>query len=236
MKILTRYLSINVIGAILIVLLVLTSLLIFVDFSQELSDLGTGNYDVLHASLYVLMTLPAGIYQFFPIAGLLGSLIGLGILASRSELIVMRSAGVSILHIAKIVLQAACLLLILAFLLGEVATPTLQRHAAAYKTEAMSKGQAFHTSRGAWLRQGNAFIRIETILSKHQLKNITLYQFDASHNLKASTFAKSAIYENDQWFLKTIASCLQVVYPNRSKHEYVSILSQIICMRAKEKK
>ena len=42
--------------------------------------------------------------------------------------------------------------------------------------------------------------------------------------------------KNEPWFLKTIATCLQVVYPNRSKHEYVSILSQIICMRAKEKK
>ncbi|MCK4608570.1 MAG: LptF/LptG family permease, partial [Gammaproteobacteria bacterium] len=99
MKLLRRYIGTTVIGTILMVVLVIISLEMFINFTSEFSDMGTGNYGLMRVIIYVFMCLPGAIYQFFPMAGLLGSLIGLGLMASRSELIVMRAAGVSLVQI-----------------------------------------------------------------------------------------------------------------------------------------
>lgn len=206
MKILRRYISTNIISIIVLIIFVLLSVEIFIIFSQELSDIGTGNYNIPHATLYVLMLLPAGIYQFIPIAGLLGSLIGLGVLASRSELIIMRASGVSVVKITLIVLQAACLVMIFAVLLGEVAGPVLQRHATTYKNDAMNQGQAFHTSRGIWLRKGNDFIKIAAVLPGEQLKNVTRYQFDDNNNLIAASTAKTGFYKHRSWVFQDVTT------------------------------
>ena len=204
MKILNRYISINIISAILLVVLVLISLEVFISFSGEFASMGTGNYGLPQAILYVLMTLPAGIYQFFPIAGLLGSLIGLGILASRSELIIMRAAGVSVIKITWIVLKAAFLIMLLAVLLGEVVGPALQHKATTYKNAAMNQDQAFHTTQGIWLRKGDDFIKIAALLPGHQLKNTTRYHFDAKHNLISSSTAKIGFYHHHHWIFQDV--------------------------------
>ena len=59
--------------------------------------------------LYVLLLLPRFSYELFPVAVLLGSLIGLGGLASHSELIAMRAAGVSLSRIVLAVMKAGVL-------------------------------------------------------------------------------------------------------------------------------
>lgn len=206
MKLLHRYIGINIISTILLVTFVLVSLEVFILFSGEFTDIGTGNYNTWHALAYVMMTLPMGIYQFFPIAGLLGSLIGLGMLASRSELIVMRTSGVSILQITSIVLQAALIIMILAVLLGEVFGPSLQRDAAKYKNQAISGGQTLTTNEGLWLHQNKAFIRIAHILPNKELKNITRYQFDANDNLIYAAFAKQGRYTDGHWLFTDVTT------------------------------
>ncbi|MCK1890503.1 LptF/LptG family permease, partial [Legionella pneumophila] len=50
--------------------------------------------------------MPYQVYLFFPIASLLGCLVGLGVLANHSELVVMRAAGISIGQITGAVLKA----------------------------------------------------------------------------------------------------------------------------------
>ena len=75
--------------------------------------------------------MPAELYQLFPVAGFLGGLIGLGRLASTSELIVMRAAGVSIARIAWAVVKAALLMLVVITVVGEWQAPTWQYQAVA---------------------------------------------------------------------------------------------------------
>jgi lipopolysaccharide export system permease protein len=64
--------------------------------SDELDAIGTERYGLAEAMLFTLLSLPRYLYQLFPIATLIGALIGLGTLASRSELVAMRAAGVSV--------------------------------------------------------------------------------------------------------------------------------------------
>lgn len=83
MKILDRYIGKTVVLSTLLSLLVLLTLVAFVTLLEEMDEVGTGVYRTLDAIYYVLLILPRGAYEIFPVAVLLGSLIGLGGLAGN---------------------------------------------------------------------------------------------------------------------------------------------------------
>ena len=114
MRVLDRYIGRAVIGATLVVLLVLLTLIAFVELEKELGEVGRGSYGLVQAFSYVFLVMPRFAYEIFPIATLLGSLVGLGAMANHAELIAMRAAGVSLSRIVWSVMQAGLLLMGLA--------------------------------------------------------------------------------------------------------------------------
>ena len=62
-------------------------------FLGEIGDIGRGDYAVGDAILFILLVLPGRAYQSFPMAALIGSLLGLGGLAAQAELDAFRLAG-----------------------------------------------------------------------------------------------------------------------------------------------
>ena len=129
MKILDNYIAKTVISGAFMVLLVLGALTAFIDFVSEMDDVGKGQYGMLDAGLFVLLSLPKRLYELFPTAVLIGSLLSLGTLAGNSELTVMRAAGVSIMRIVLSVLRAGLILLIFVALIGEFVVPSSERQA-----------------------------------------------------------------------------------------------------------
>lgn len=206
MQILTKYLGKTVIGTITLVIFALLSLEIFIELTREFPDLGTGFYGLLQMFAYIPMLLPSDIYHLFPMAGMLGCLIGLGILASHSELIVMRTAGMSLGDITITVLKAALLITIFMTILGEVIAPKLQYIGDRYKMEALNSKQALLTNSGVWIRNNKDFIHIEKVLPKGQMENITRYVFDDQNRLIATSFAKNANFDktSNQWIFQNI--------------------------------
>lgn len=205
MKIISRYLATTITANIFLVILVLLGIEIFIEFTREFPDLGTGAYNLPEVMAFVPMILPADIYRLFPMAGLLGTIIGLGILASNSELIVIRSCGVSLNKITVSILKTALMLSLFMLLIGEGIAPILQHKAVANKTVAISNGQAYLTQKGLWLRDGNNFIHINQVLDHGYLKGITKYNFLPEDNtLNSISFAENAEYKNNAWIFKSI--------------------------------
>jgi lipopolysaccharide export system permease protein len=204
MNILARYISIIVINTVLVVLLVLMGLELLVSFIGQLSDIGTGNYTLWAAVKYILLDMPAQLYVFFPMAGLVGSLLGLGVLASQSELIVMRAAGYSTKQIAASVLKAAFVLMIVAMILGEVVAPFCENYANVSKTLAKSSGQALSTTRGLWIREGDNFIHVDTVINKRHLQGVTTYVLNKKNELTTAFTATKADFRNNQWELTDV--------------------------------
>src|SRR5699024_11995449 len=67
----------------------------FFTFLNELQDLGDDNYQLTDMMLYILYDMPARVYRIFPMGLLLGTLLGLGKLASHNELKAILTAGFS---------------------------------------------------------------------------------------------------------------------------------------------
>ena len=100
MKILDRHIGFHVVRDSLLALFTLLAVFSLVEFLDDLSNVGKGSYTVVAAIEYMLLTTPNRIFILFPIAGVIGTLIGLGSLAAHRELVVIRAAGVSSLRIA----------------------------------------------------------------------------------------------------------------------------------------
>jgi lipopolysaccharide export system permease protein len=187
-------------------LFVFASLFTFISFVSELEHVGINNYGALQALLFVLLNLPQLLYQVFPSAMLLGGLLSLGALASSSELVVIRAAGISISRITFAVLKAGFLLIVIVVLLGEFLAPEAISVAKTMRAEALEGRVLTGDRRGLWSKYGDNFVFIGTLLPDVQLRDVVVYELDEDHRLKKTTFAGQAHYENDEWHLQNVTS------------------------------
>ena len=107
---LDRYIGSSVLVAILAVLGIILGLASLFAFIDEVGNV-TDTYTVTDVLSYVALTAPRRLYDMMPMAALIGCLIGLGSLASNSELTIMRAAGVSIARIVWAVMKPMLLLM-----------------------------------------------------------------------------------------------------------------------------
>lgn len=204
-KILDRYLAGAVIQGTLVTLAVLLPLLGFFLLADEMDEVGENGYRFADAALFVALTLPRYTYQIFPIATLIGALVGLGSLASRSELVAMRAAGLSIGRIVYAAIKGGALLAVIAVILGEGVAPAAEQKALQWRSEAQSGQVTLKTKYGFWARDGSAYINILEILSGAHLRGIYIYEFGEEDRLIRATHAEQAKYVNGNWVLEGIS-------------------------------
>jgi len=204
MTILQRYIAQAILTSTGLVLLVLLGLYTFMDFIVELEDVGKGQYQLTDVLVYLALSMPKRIYELLPIAALLGSVLGLGNLASQSELVVMRAAGISIRGINKAVMFVAIGLMLLALFIGEVIRPPAEQSARELQSVAQTGTAGSRSDNGFWTRDGTHFNHIDRILPDGRFAGVSIYEFDDQNRLRVVTKAKEASYDGEQWTLSGV--------------------------------
>lgn len=204
MKLLDRYIGVTVAGSTLVVMLVLLVLFSFGSFVAELDAVGKGDYTLTVAAEYVLLSLPRMAYELFPVIALLGSVIGLGILASNNELLVMRAAGVSVGRIAWSVMKVGLLWTIVAVILGEFVAPNTDHYAQTMHNTALVDRFAMTSQNGLWARDGQDFIHIRDVLANGLVGGISIYEFDDKQRLLEVTQARTGQFADGKWVLHQV--------------------------------
>ncbi len=201
-SILTQYLMRAILTTTALVLLVLLALAGLFEFIAELDDT-QGDYQTPQVVLYSLLRLPQLAFEMLPIAALIGSLLALGALASNSEIIVMRSAGLSVMRLASMVGVAGLTMLILTGLLGEFIGPPLDYFARNMRQDARSEQSEDRLGQEAWVRDGPVFLHFERVSSDYDFGSIYLYRFDEFNELISIASAEnSGIDDDDNWVLQ----------------------------------
>ncbi|PAV24535.1 lipopolysaccharide export system permease protein [Tamilnaduibacter salinus] len=200
MRKLDRYITRTVGGATLLVMLVVLSLDVIFGFIAELDD-ARADYQAFDALLYVLMTLPRRIYDYLPVGAFMGCLVGLGALASSSELVVVRAAGVSLRRIVVSAMKPTLIVIVFGLLLGEYVAPHFERIAQSQKAVALGAGENVAAATGFWHREGNTFMHMNAVQPNGVLHGVSLFRFDDERWLESATFAKRAIHQGDHWIL-----------------------------------
>lgn len=202
-RVLDRYLGATVIRGSLLALFVLVALSGFFALLGELGDL-RNDYGLTEALLFTALTLPRHAYELFPTAVLLGGLLSLGSLAAGHELVVMRAAGVSVAGVARAVLRAGLVLVVLGAVIGELLAPPGERYAQAMRSAAQTGYIALQSAHGFWARDGDSFVNIRRVLPGAHLRDITIYELDGERRLRTVIHAASADYRNGGWQLHDI--------------------------------
>lgn len=203
MKILRQHILKTVISMTALVILVIASLQMFIAFLTELNAIGEHNYGIKQAFVFVFLSLPTLVYPLFPAAALMGCLIGLGKLASQSELVVMQASGVSKAQILYSVIRATILMLIVVTIIGEGIAPKLQQYADRYKAEAESGKTAIQNRSGLWVHDGQNFIHVEQVSPDGKLLYVTRYQFDKT-KLLFTRASREGNYQNGKWVFSDV--------------------------------
>ena len=204
MKILDRYIALAVALGTGVALLVIVGMDAFFNVIDQVDDVGKGDYTTKKMLQYVLLTSPRSMYELFPMAALLGGLVGMGMLAANSELIAMRASGMSAWRIVRAVLQAGVLMLLVAVIIGEVIAPAAERYGQQLRATATKKDISFLGSHGLWVREGNYYINSRRVLADQKLADLTVYEFDTDGNLKVATHATHAEYRDGSWQLRSV--------------------------------
>lgn len=204
MRKINRYIARSVIGAVSMVLLVIMALLAIAAFVDEIGDL-RGDYTFVEIAIYVGLTLPRRLYEILPFACLIGCLIGLGILANSSELVIMRAAGISVKRITWMVLKPLLWFIALGLALGEFVTPYTDQVAESRRAIALGKPSAEARQGSMWNREGNEFMRFNAVLPNGVLYGVSRYKFDGQRNLLEASFSREAVFHGDHWQEEAIA-------------------------------
>lgn len=198
-----RYLARNVLAAIIVVQLVLLGLDLVITYINDLGDV-EGDYGAFQVLLYLLMRLPWRLYQYAPVAVLIGALVGLGSMASSNELTVMRAAGRSLARILWGTMKPIILVVVVLLLVAEFVSPRTEQFANAWRLEKIQGTGAVVTQSGGWQREGDSFYRFGAIRADDTVLDLTRYRFEGQR-LREATSAERAVWREGRWELEDVA-------------------------------
>lgn len=200
-SLLDMYIARTLLSTTAISLTVLVGLSSLIKFIEQMKNIGRGSFDMTVAGVYVLLSLPRELEQFFPMATMLGGLIGMGMLASHSELVVMQAAGQSRWDIIKSAMKSALVMVVFVMALGEWVAPVSEAKAKEIRTQAISGGSLFSSDNLVWAKDGDSFVSIGEVLERNRLRDVSIYEFDAGLTLTRITTAKQADFAGGEWSL-----------------------------------
>jgi lipopolysaccharide export system permease protein len=201
-SLLTTYLMRTILASTLMVLLVLLALGGLIEFISQLED-AQADYGVAQALLFALLRLPQLSFEVLPIAALIGSLLGLGALATNSEIIVMRTAGLSVARLGGMVAITGLVMMIFTALVAEFLGPPLDYFARNMRDEARAGHEDTSTGNAAWVKDGEVILHLDRINSEYNFGGVYLYRFNDDGTVKAIARAENAgIDESDRWILE----------------------------------
>jgi lipopolysaccharide export system permease protein len=202
MGILSGYLMRTILASTMLVLMVLLGLATLFEFIGEL-DNKMGDYGIPQALMYSVLRLPQLASQMLPMATLIGALLGLGGLASNSELVVMRSAGLSVGKLSGMVAITGVVIMVITALIGEYIGPPLDYFARTMRNEARFQQDGRNSGNPAWVKDGQVILHLERVNSDFEFGGIYMFRFNDDNSLRSIARAEnSGIDDSDKWILE----------------------------------
>ncbi len=192
MKILDRYIVKTMAFYTLATMLVWLGIYAFFSFLKEVKFIGQADYTIFEATKYVILDIPAVMYSHSSVIILLGSLLALGYLASTSQLVVIRSAGVSIMQISSIVVRTALMFIAIVIFIGELVAPITTEYAKNSRAKALGQNMAFKNQQGFWLKDSGFFIHVKKNFDGKLFQDVTLIKLRSPDALDSIVHSDSA--------------------------------------------
>jgi lipopolysaccharide export system permease protein len=207
MRVLQKYITTQIVSAVLFVLLAFLSLFAFFELMQELPEVGRNGYELQHAFMYVALGLADDVYLTLPIAALIGTIYVLAQLAAKSEFTIMRASGLSTQAAGWMLAKIGLVFVAMTFLFGEFLGPMSTEFAEKLKLQAQGASMSQQFRSGLWTKDvirerglqgdtiGSRFLNVKDVTPDGTLRNVKVYEFDQELHLTAVVSAKQAQYQ-----------------------------------------
>ena len=204
MNLLSIYITRTILKSTIVVLMALLALAGLFEFIGQLDAL-EGDYTISGALIFSLLRIPQLCFEIVPIGALIGSLLGLGSLANSSELVVMRTAGISMARLSGMVALSGLLIMVFTALIGEFIAPPLDYFARNMRDEARYDQTSYAVGNGAWVKDGSRILHLEKINTEFEFGALYLFRFNDDDSLESIARAEnSGIYNDDNWVLEDV--------------------------------
>ena len=209
MRLIRRYLVVEVLTATLFVFAALISLFTLLDMIRELKDFGQGNYRLPQILGYVLLSIPAHIYEIFPIAVLIGGIFAMAQFSANSEYTVIRTSGVSMARFAGVLVMIGAVLALANFLVGELIAPESEQAAQRLRVRATTGVVASDFRSGLWVREATRFVNVQRAQPDSTLQGVRIYEFDQEYRLRSISHASKGSFQKDErWLLEDVVQTI----------------------------
>jgi lipopolysaccharide export system permease protein len=211
MKTVRRLFYVDIVTAVTFVAAAFLSLSFFIDFIDQIGDVGQNGYTMIQATLYSLLLLPGHFYEVAPIAVLIGTIYTLSRMAQSSEYTILRTGGLGPWRALSLLATLGLVFGVLTFVVGDYLAPLSERQAS--QVQAMYKGGTKLGRSGAWLKdhvttpegERSYSINVGFAGPKTLLHDIRIFEFDGDGRLLRRIGAVSAEVEpNQTWTLSDV--------------------------------
>ena len=206
MTILDKYLAKEILKCLVIVLAVVLSLYVIVEFFNKADNFMEAGLSISRLIRYLQLRLPQIIVQITPIGVLLAVVVALGLMNKNNEITALKSGGVSVYFLLRPVLAIAVLISIVLFLLSEIVVPiTISRANRIWLIEVKNKPALATRQKNIWIKGNRAIYFIKYFNPQNQsISGVTLNYFDRKFNLSKRVDANKALYRKEAWIFYDI--------------------------------
>jgi len=206
MTIINKYISREISRYFGIVLVVVISIYVVVDFLEKIDDFLEAGLSLSKAISFFLFKIPFITAQITPIGLLIAVLIVFGLMNKNNEIVALKSSGASIYNLLKPVLLIGLLLSIVLFILSEIIVPIATAKAnRIWLGEVRKESVVASKEKNIWMKDGNLIAHIRYYNpSNKTMHGITLNRFDDNFRLLERVDAKMGVFEQGSWILNDV--------------------------------
>jgi lipopolysaccharide export system permease protein len=210
MRTVRRLFYADIAAAVAFVALAFLALFFFIDFVDELRDVGDRGYTAAVAAGYSFLHAPSHLYELMPIAVLIGTIYALARLAQSSQYTILRTGGLGPGRALWLLTSLALVFGLFTFVVGDYVAPFSERLASQLRSR--FRGGDLGRS-GAWIKEHSASsggeksysINVGSAERGSLLRDIRIYEFGADGQLLTRTAAAQAtVAKNGTWTLSDV--------------------------------
>lgn len=210
MKTLRRFIHREALAAVAFVTAGFLALFFFFDLVDELrwvGKTGEGGYQLSHALLFVVLSIPSHLYELLPITVLIGTIFVMARLAQSSEFTIMRTSGLGPWRALRTLLTLGGFFVLLTFAVGDYIAPLSDK--AAQLVKAKYLGRLTTGATGAWLKERQEdrsyAVNVRAITPEGGMLGVRIFEFDAQGRLLSQTTAVSGQFGSEgTWLLQNV--------------------------------
>lgn len=205
MRILREYLVQRLLGAYLVTTAALAALLWLLEMLDRLEDGLGGATDLLGMAFAAARVVPEGLIDLLPVITVLATASALSALQVRSELTVMRAAGISLWRLTAVALLPGLAVAALALASLQWLTPLMQQGPERLVGASLGESGLWHPAHGLWVRSEDEFLNVQDLRLGRIPTEINLFRFDPGGGVSEHVEAATAtVLPDGRWRMEEV--------------------------------